>query len=344
MFSPALESPLYYLSKKQLFRHHKRKALPIYLKSCQFFGATLIDRTGTLESGFDFKIIDQLPAQKSDHSFADACTLRARHILAHSTGLLHVLWSGGIDSTLALVSLIDVCRQEEQLHRLKVTLSQESINEYPTFFKDVIEGQINYRLITDTIFESVAPSDVIVTGEHGDQLFGSDKLKYTILSGDAFTPYEQILDFVIARKLGTDRHTTSIIDYLNPLVARAPVPVISLYDYLWWLNFSLKWQTVSMRLVHGLGRAAADLEQTVFHFYKSTAFQQWSLSHHDQKIKAEWSSYKYVAKELIYQFHADEHYLLHKEKEPSLKEVMVSGKPRPGFVGRLFARKASELG
>jgi hypothetical protein len=124
--------------------------------------------------------------------------------------------------------------------------------------------------------------------------------------------------------LGTDKFTQQIIDFIDPVIKKSSVEIISLYDYLWWLNFSLKWQTVSMRLIHGLERTHNDLETTVFHFFKSNNFQIWSLQNHSSKIKKEWNSYKYIAKEFIYDFHKDKFYLQKKEKEQSLKEVLVN--------------------
>lgn len=330
-------SPLYYLSKKQLFRYGKwrMKANPIYLKSCQFFGATLIDRTGMLDSGLDFSIIDPIPQPSAIIlSFEECCEQRATAIVQAITGSIKVLWSGGIDSTVALISLIKALQQQNELSRLKVLLSQESVEEYPRFYHEVIEGKLAVEKIKTTIFEGIAPQELIVTGEHGDQLFGSDKLKYTILTGEAFRPYEEILSFIISRKLGTTAYTSKIIDFLSLQIQQSPIKINTLYDYMWWMNFSLKWQTVSMRLVHGLGREAIDLEKNVFHFFNSKAFQQWSMANHHAKIKQEWNSYKYVAKELIYRFHPDEFYLLYKEKEASLKEVIVGEAP-PSLVKKL---------
>lgn len=322
IFSPNLDSPLYYLTKKQLFNQYRRLANPIYLKSCQFFGATLIDRTKTLESGFEFEIIDKIPVSTSSLSFEEICTNRAKDIVFQNKKALNILWSGGIDSTVALISILKVLDNQFDISRLKVLLSKESIKEYPSFYKDVIQKHLNHTIIDGTIYEKIYSNDTIITGEHGDQLFGSDKLKYTVISKDAFSNYENILDFVISRKLGTNKFTDEIINYLSPFVKKCPFKVSTLYDYLWWINFGLKWQTVSMRILSGIGRNSYNLEKDVFHFFKSDEFQIWSINNHCRKIKTEWNSYKYIAKDLIYNFHKDEDYLLNKEKEPSLKEVI----------------------
>lgn len=318
---------IYYLSKKELFNSKKikKKANPIYLKSCLFFGATLIDRTSTLDSGIDFSILDQIPQiLNTQKTFTQVCNERACEIINSTKGKIKVLWSGGIDSTVALISLIKELRHLDKINRLTILLSKESIIEYPDFFNDIIDNKLSYEMIKTTIFDHIQPSETIITGEHGDQLFGSDKLKYPIITGDAFSPYEDILEFIISRKLGTDKFTNQIIDFIDPVIKEAPFEIISLYDYMWWLNFSLKWQTVSMRLIYGLERTHNDLENNVFHFFKSNSFQIWSLQNHSSKIKTAWNSYKYIAKEFIYEFHKDKFYLEKKEKEQSLKEVLVN--------------------
>jgi hypothetical protein len=339
MFSRSVDNPLYFLSQRELFKTHKKKANPVYLKSCEFFGATLIDRTNTLDSGFNFKIIDSIPSLNKPKSFEEICKERAEEILSKTEGKIKLLWSGGIDSTLALVSILKICKNENDLSRINILLSQESIDEYPTFFKDIIENKLTYKLIEGTIYDNIFPQDIIITGEHGDQLFGSDKLKLTIESNDAFSPYENILDFAISRKLGTDKYTQNIIEYMNPLIHKSPFKIYSLFDYLWWMNFSLKWQTVSMRILNGIERGANDLESTVYHFFKSEDFQIWSMTNHDKKIKSDWKSYKYLAKELIYQFHQDENYLKNKEKEPSLKEVIHSKRYFFGLIKEKPSKK-----
>ena len=79
-----------------------------------------------------------------------------------------------------------------------------------------------------------------------------------------------------------------------------------------------------MRLIHGLDENKFVLGENIIHFFQSTEFQNWSISNHDKKIHQEWKSYKYVAKQYIYDFHKDYQYYINKEKEPSLKEVIVN--------------------
>ena len=328
LLSKTKEEPVYYLSKKQLFNNRtiRKKANPLYLNTCKFFGATLIDRTHTLDTGVPFVVLDPISVLRTTSlSFDEICALRAEYIAtADVNKVIRVFWSGGIDSTVTLIALIKYLKHVGSLGRLKVLLSKESIEEYPTFYRDVIEQKLDYTLISGTIYDHINDNEINVTGEHGDQLFGSDKLKYAILSGEAYRPYEDVLPYFMSRKLGTDKYTTSIIEYLSMQVKASPVEIKTYYDYLWWMNFSLKWQNVSLRLLYGLGKSYKDLNYSFFHFFQSVDFQNWSISNHHRKIKSDWKTYKFIAKDYIYTYHKDKNYFINKEKEPSLKEVLIN--------------------
>lgn len=318
---------VYYLSKKQLFkgRPWRKLAHPVYLKACEFFGATLIDRTQTIDTGINFQVIDPIETISfTQLSFNEICSIRASEIadMSHFQ-TIRVLWSGGIDSTVALIALIKELRKRNEIARLKILMSNESKIEFPSFYKTEISDKIDHVIMTGTIYDHIDDQEINITGEHGDQLFGSDKLRYWVDSGEAFRPYEEVLEYVISRKLGSEKFSIPIIDYLSPQVKKSPIEIKSLYDYLWWMNFSMKWQNVSMRLIHGLDKPVSFLDHQVFHFFRSPEFQSWSISNHESKIRDNWKSYKYQAKAYIHAFHPNNDYLKHKEKEPSLKQVIV---------------------
>ncbi|PHN07288.1 hypothetical protein CRP01_06565 [Flavilitoribacter nigricans DSM 23189 = NBRC 102662] len=303
----------------------RRKAHPLYLQACRFFSCTLIDRTGMLDCGLPFRIIDPIGTlETGTKSFDRICEERAASIVAQSTGRrITVLWSGGIDSTVALIALRNCLGELGEKHRLHVLLSKESITEFPGFFRDEIDGRLDYSRMQTNIYDAIRPEDINVTGEHGDQLFGSDKLKYAVQTGQAFRPYPDVLFYYISRKLGTTKHSESLIRYLQPQVDAAPVAIRTYYDYLWWMNFSLKWQYVSLRLRYGLDPGKYELGDNLIHFFRAPDFQAWSLANPDQKIRRAWPSYKFIAKEFIHRHYPNEDYLLYKEKEQSLKEVIV---------------------
>jgi hypothetical protein len=95
-------------------------------------------------------------------------------------------------------------------------------------------------------------------------------------------------------------------EWIAPQMARAPFPIVSTFDALWWLNFSLKWQNVvlrcfmlasfrPMRTAPPSGPFAFVLGN-VRHFYEDRALQCWACvpENHARKFadRAAWSTYK----------------------------------------------------
>ena len=115
---------------------------------------------------------------------------------------------------------------------MEILLSKDSIAEYPTFFRDVIEKKLNYVLFDPPIYDFLDEKKIIVTGEHGDQIFGSDKAQHFVLTNQAFRPFEEILPIVIARKLGSTKSVDAIISYLAPQIEKSPVKIKTLFDFL----------------------------------------------------------------------------------------------------------------
>jgi len=319
-------------------RKLRKNLRPEYIEACRFFSAPLIDRTETLDAGIEFEVIDRLKDfSKIKKSFGEICGERAKFICEKSFAenrKIQVLWSGGIDSTLALVSIIKELEKQEDFARLEILLSKESIAEYPTFFRDVIEKKLNYILFEPPIYDYLNAEKIILTGEHGDQLFGSDKVQHFVMTNQAFRPFEEILPIVIARKLGSAKSVDAIISYLIPQIEKSPVKIETLFDFLWWMNFSLKWQHVSLRMFYEEENEKFSLDENFLHFFSAKDFQNWSVSNHESKIKQTWNSYKYVAKECIFDFHQDENYLLNKEKEQSLKDAIISQPSWTRFIKR----------
>lgn len=329
-----------FLPLKRILGERKlQKSLrPEYVAACRFFSSPLFDRTKTLKSGIELEILDSLDdVEKTNLSFGEICNARAEFICRKAiteNKEIQVLWSGGIDSTLALVALYKVLEKTNETNRLEILLSEESITEYQNFFADIIKPKLNFTKFSPPLYDYLNQNKIIVTGEHGDQIFGSDKAKYHVLTKQAFRPYKEILPFVIARKLGSNKNVGQIIEYLAPQIEKSPVKIETLYDFLWWMNFSMKWQHVSLRLINSAAGSDLRLDENVIHFFSRKDFQNWSISNHERKIKKTWNSYKYVAKQYIYEFHGDTNYLHNKEKEQSLKDAIIL----PPKFGEIFRK------
>jgi hypothetical protein len=108
-----------------------------------------------------------------------------------------------------------------------------------------------------------------------------------------------------------------IRDNIQSFLDKAPFEIKTAFDFYWWVNFTLKWQTLNMRITSLNSNITAEKLASVYNFYDSTDFQIWSMVNHDLKIKDTKESYKYVMKDVIYNFTGDADYRDYKLKESS---------------------------
>jgi len=333
------------------FLHHGYLLLPqnrppvlerlnAYFKIYQ--GASPVDRTGTIHFPTRMKSVFQLPMLRSfQSSYEDVCDQRAVFLLRLASHLgveIYVFWSGGVDSTCALISLLKHCHEYD---RIIVLLTENSILEYPLFYSRHIRGKLPYRSAT-LLGDLFTMRALIVNGEHNDQLFGSDIIADAIaLFGiEAVTGrlQREFLTSLFEVKLEGDRDTALFLSGLfGRLVETAPLPLKTNFDLLWWINFALKWQTVYMRsLIFSKGKLSPQHIATYYHpFFNTTEFQLWSMNNPDKRITNHWRTYKWPAKKLIYDFTKDADYRDNKIKRRSLQSL-VAGNPYHKFLDETF--------
>lgn len=265
------------------------------------YGAAILDRTNTVDFGFNYKTITPIPEliqySETFAQTADSTGWALVNRAEQEDCLINLMWSGGIDSTVALVSIIKTGKTD----RLRVLLSAASIEEYPLFFNTFIKDKLNYSLSNDPKAE-LTVKDINVTGEIGDQLFGSAAILKAYESGKLFSPYAEYMHKGFLRKL-------------EPQVAKCPVELTTTFDFLWWFNFSMKYQNVQLRIYPSVQLPYGKIT----HFFDTTEFQLWSLNNPDKKIKTTPESYKFTAKDYIYEFTKDAEYRDNKLKVGSLK-------------------------
>src|SRR3989344_4156020 len=95
--------------KRMLDKNHPGvEKLADYLKIFKSRGVP-IDRTGTIVVPFHHASIFPIPTLRPSKSYEEICNDRAIELLRRADALdttAYVFWSGGIDSTLALISLL----------------------------------------------------------------------------------------------------------------------------------------------------------------------------------------------------------------------------------------------
>jgi hypothetical protein len=297
-----------------------------YITACRWFHSGLIDRTKTLDIGVPYWSLDPIPRIREVGTFSEIADATGEDILRESMARnrnIQVLWSGGIDSTVALISLSKAAFNCALRTRIQVVCSAHSIQEYPEFFHRHISGRFSCLVTTQPIGMVLDDSKLIVTGEHGDQLFGSVKLKNLVENGLALRPHRSSMAELLVADCGSAEAAERMLRYLEPQIEAAPVSIDTVFDYFWWVNFSLKWQHVALRLAVFRSTRVWPTYFALRHFFRGKAFQRWALTNSKLRKLREWSLYKSPAKAFIFAFTGDKAYYKSKAKEPSLQNVLV---------------------
>jgi len=246
------------------------------------------------------KLLPSLP------SFADLMESRAvKLISAAGSRKIFVFWSGGLDSTGALVALIKNC----PLDQIVVVMSDKSVVEAPVFFERYIKDKIEirwmeYGLVAPHIRVGIAEG-IVVTGECGDQLFGT-------------VNFEGVPNELLEGHWRNGIRKGDYTDYVNTALA-CPRDLDNYADFLWWTNYSIKYQHVQMRMILEVKNSI--LEQNTFHFFDSSDFNDWTIT---APISLKFpdmdqQKYKHPLRSYIYDYDGDTSYFKNKKKERSLR-------------------------
>ena len=278
-----------------------------------------VDRTGTLNK-FNWKY-DCIPQNFSDaKSWSECCFSRAEELWNIGKPIT-VFWSGGIDSSVTLISLLETMPSSGDLH---VRYSQHSINEFPSFYETI--KRISNPFLSSSV-EYFNPNflkqdHIFVSGECADPIFGTDSVKkYEDLMNDS---WESILYFEELWSVPleiSDRYIIS--NLLEEHVEKSPIEIKTVFDIYWWISFCFKWTFLDRVIpISYFLNDGTDVHKN-YSFFNTEDFQKWSLCNHDIKHQNSCLTYKQPAKDFIYKFTGDKKYQINKTKEPSILKLFT---------------------
>jgi hypothetical protein len=271
-------------------------------------GSWLVDRSGATQLPFrttlgqnyllpDFETINNLTLE-------ECCVNRARKLLS-SNQTLYFLYSGGIDSTLGLISFINATPNTSQII---VVCNNESIRENPNFYHNYIK--LNFKLMATELFmqriKTQILDGIVISCEHGDLLYGQDFGSVALTwFGEEYLKApptrENILKFFKAGKMST-LGANCWFDLFSSNIHLSARPINTVYDFFWWTGFNWRWQWAGEKI-----KLRTAMPINVETFFSSLEFQKWSVNHTQHSIKKA-SDFKYDYKEIIFNFTKDQEY------------------------------------
>jgi len=294
---------------------------------------TFYDRTESVNSPFNIKLHPGLALpkfEKVDYSYAECCDKRAKELieLAEATGKkLCVFYSGGIDSTAVVVSLLKIATVEQR-KLIVVMMSWESYVENKRFYDEFICNKL--KVIPSHDFINTIGDDryICITAEGNDQLFGSWYMKRIVINFGEKHIHEATTDDNLMKYMHYEGNTTfqteNYVRLLKLVASKSPVELDTMSKFLWWINLTIKWQCVYFRILSLISpnqRHKLRTEENYFMFFNTKEFQLWSMNNSENLIQDSIKSYKYICKDYIYDFNKDEEYWKEKMKIGSLPKI-----------------------
>ena len=240
---------------------------------------------------------------------------------------IRLWWSGGIDSTCALVSFLKTMRLNTNLI---VYLSKNSVKENPRFYDLLVDKKIklqwhsddNYIYDNDELWNG---ETINVNGGGGDELFLA--ISSTMSMEEFFKIKDH--DWIDVMKDSDMLKTT------EKYIDMSPYKPKTCWELLWWLARSIDDLSTRYHSPRFLKNPYA------YHFERSffytSYFEKWSLSNPYSGHNGDHRTYKWPLKKYIYDYDKNEEYLNTKEKESSFplvynKQSRYLGSSRNQFV------------
>lgn len=248
----------------------------------------------------------------------------------------YVSWSGGIDSAAILVSLLKIA-DPGFINDLTLLVSDNVWKENPYFYHHHIKDKITCQDIDQFKIDSTNYDKIIIAdGEAGNQIMGYGKVCNQIVyynNGDIFAKKWRDIEDLSQLTLGRARnrfHEDLVIESIE----KAPLPIDTVFDYLWWRGFNFRFDEMMMRrtmlyVQHLTAEQSKDFYQNgVYRYYGHEKMQQWSMATRDHRRESWKKTQKFEQKQYIYGYDRNPYWFAFKHQEASHSKSFIRHTPR----------------
>ena len=231
-------------------------------------------------------------------------------------------YSGGIDSTAIMVGILKNANNDF-LNQLVVLHDNKSIEENAYFYHYHIKPRLTTQdLHTFEVTQENYKKVILIDGECGNQLSGSHNINALSYQGRYDLLDKKINQVNFAREFPTV--TNFDIELINDSTKYSPVPIETVFDFLWWANFNFKFQDVLIRRTMTLYTKNLTSEQGLdfwnnglARFYSEPELQIWSMLSKDTRRLSNRKDNKLAPKKYIYEYDNNPLWFAHKREQMS---------------------------
>ena len=261
-------------------------------------GGMIHDTSNHVSHPFNVVTDIQYQFENCNLSFGEISLKTAKKIVDGTTKPIAVCWSGGIDSTVALTALLQVTSPD----RIVVVLNENSIEEYPNFYQDIIKNRI--ATLTHRQWLDQLDNFYTVSGDAGDTVWAVIDDSFWNQHHQNFnTPWR---DWIIPSS------NSPSVEFIEEFCSWSGTKIHTVLELRTWFYLCCKWQDKAMLF---FSRTPGITPLSGNGFYNlNNDFRVWTMNNLDKIIGNSWQDYKIPAKEFINDFHKDTNWFATKTK------------------------------
>lgn len=277
---------------------------------------------------FDYKItvptvedIKKYPLHM--HTFSDLMDMRIQMVkekAAQTNKNIMIMYSGGIDSTAILISVLKNFTKEDK-EKTTILCTPSCYFEFPELFSTIVK---NFRVqYCCHALEKYAKDNILVCGSHADPLFGSNGWVEKAITIDKNLPYSNP-DSGMPKLLEAlyPNFGKKIYDRYYPIVEESLFAINSVSEFIYWFYFTHGWQIsryAYLRYANTFN--TKESFESLYNFYEWDKFEVWALNNLGSVIPRTHDEFKRPPKEYISDYLGNNLYD-RKRKFPSYGEVI----------------------
>lgn len=290
-----------------------------------------VDRTGSIESPIKFDTSNFImPTLEESNITLEQCIFnRCDDIFSKTNQKIIFMYSGGKDSTCALVGFIKRFGVKECQERIIICANEDSIQCNPKFYQDYINKFeiINSNNSNITLAQDQYKDNLIVNGDPANIFDGGLLLAHIIRLGiniqdknwkDIIKKYHSILFFDYPEL----NCYSYLIDAIEISAANRQFKIQNIFDFVWWYKHNFHWIVECLNMLKNFSPMLDKFNygKQYWHnkfipFFDTNDFVLWSFNNRENDIKRKINdnsseSYKLPFKQFIGDIITDKKFLI----------------------------------
>jgi hypothetical protein len=284
------------------------------------FGANIPNLTAQSLTDVSFDIDFSKNTTLYNQTFADVTDQRLHQLHQNYNNKPWMIsWSGGIDSTVMVVSVLKNLKPNERKNFV-VLCDPGSVWENPQFFQQHILPNFSVVDSTSDNVDDYKNHFYIIEGEPADCIWGSRAVPY--LKNFSNQPWSNNFDYLVQSMILSKEAATWLVEVINYNINSVNLPIKTVAQWYWWYNYNFNYLDAFMRKVYRYNRPLDDISKYFINWYHTQEYNYWSIAkniNHSAVTSPE--LYKHEAKKYVLELFDNAYWSNFKTKAGSTSRI-----------------------